>query len=423
MGLEDIFSEENILGYANACINLALDMPESKRFDTLIIPSRGALPIFLGMFHALPKFSWNENHKRFYEGLCVQEIMQPLLPQNSRLNDCLDNNEIKVLLLPFTADLKLHKSELEEIEYTRKTREYWARVALSFMRSPQNRVKDPYFKVFTDLILRDIENRGKLAEAYERFPRARDLGLIDTVISGRASNDILQAFDQLSLTEDIEGASPDCLLPQSFLIIDENGAKLKSKFSVYLNRKKATGATNLYYMPRIVSEDEGASLEGVAAIVYPSIMEASKKLLFGNREFFVGAGSWYIAPQSPYKQNFHRFMDLIYKAIDAKYAKDYQDNPSKEVEIFRAALPEFVKYASEVDILTKHHESLSKVGWPYFYEPRTVYETGSHVVHIGFTDKSTHRAVSKIIHVCQNSYPVVKLKEEAKTPNISSMNK
>ncbi len=397
--IDDIFSEANFAGYARGCIDLASEMPETN-FDTLVIPSRGALPIFLGMYHALSKFYWSDEHKGLYDQLCVPSLIKTLLPEGSKLHGCLDRSEKRVLLLPFTADLKLNKSEQEEIDYTRKTREFWSRVTLAFMRDPVNRDKDPYFRAFTEVILRDIERRGELAESYEKFPRAKSLALIDTVISGRASNDILRSFDQIALAgECINGASGDKLLPHSFLMIDENGAKLKPKFATYLNRKKALGSAKLYYLPRILSEDEGASLEGVAALVYPTVMEASTRLLRDGKEFFIGAGSWYVAPQTPYKDNFHKFMDLLYSAIDAKYAADF-DVQRQEQEIFAQKRKEFVEYASAADLLGNHNESPSAVNNGFGYQTSGSYETGSHVVHVLFNESTTSKIVHKIIDSC-----------------------
>ncbi|MEM4270862.1 MAG: hypothetical protein QXO70_02075, partial [Candidatus Pacearchaeota archaeon] len=202
--LERIFSEENMLAYSNACLELALDMPElreTKGFDTLVIPSRGAVPLFLGMVYALEKLrDCSEVHKEFYENLGVQPMLTPLLPECSKIANSVVGKDFRVLIIPFTADLNIEKfdSETSNDEYTRKTREYWANVSAAFFKSQNNRNQDPYFRSFVDVILRDIECRDYLAKIYEVFPQIKSFAILDTVVSGRASNDILKAFDSIA---------------------------------------------------------------------------------------------------------------------------------------------------------------------------------------------------------------------------------
>jgi len=425
MLLDRIFSEENLLDYAGACIDLAVEIPECN-FDTLVIPSRGAVPIFLGMLHAMPKFTWSNAHREFYENLGIQSMIAPLLPDSSPVTTRPENKHRRVLLLPFTADLKLlDKTEAESIDYTRKTRAYWAEVASSFLMSPQKRKENPHFRVFTDVILRAIERRSFLAESYERFPQATQTALVDTVISGRAATDILKSFDLIYQRQESAAKTADekvaaaRVLPNSFLLIDENGRKLRQEFGTYLNRKKAMGQIKmLRCLKRIVSEDEGASLEGVAAVVYPSIMEGSANLVRGKDPFFIGAGSWHIPIEENYLDNFKRFMSLMYTAIDARYAQDYGDGKSGSVlENFRQARQGFVDFARTRDILVKHRVEKDDLTNYFMINPslgiEAPYETGSHVVHVPFTSTTTQNLVSKMV-AAANSCPGSQVKYDQK---------
>ena len=316
MTLENIFSEKNLLEYSNACLELAVVVPETRKnegFDTLVIPSRGAVPFFLGMCYSLNKIkSFGGDHELFYNDLGVQNIIASLLPEQSCISEDIENSKVKVIVVPFTADLNISKFEDTEgnEEYTFETRKYWANVTSSFFKEQRERKKDPYFISFTNIILRDIEGREEVAKRYEDFPQIKKFSIIDTVISGRASNQILQSFDSLSQKEGNEN-----LKPSSFLIIDEEGTKLKPHFKSYLLRKKLEGKVVMQYVPRIVSEDEGASFLGVSAIVYPSLMKSSKNFEINGEEFFMGAGSWHLGSDlgKNYSDNFKKFMEIIYR--------------------------------------------------------------------------------------------------------------
>jgi len=240
--LENIFSEENLMRYSKACLDLALDIPtvfQEKQMDTLVIPSRGAVPFFLGMKYALGNLveeHISDEHVDFYDNLGVQKSLVPLLPKNSRKNrGDLEGKRVRVLLVPFTADLNLTKFDAEENtdEYVEKTRKYWAQVTAAMFKPLEERLEDPYFRSFTDVVLRQIEGREKAARAYEKFPQIKRFGIMDTVISGRASNHILKAFQALAQKERNSN-----LNPYAFLIVDEDQRKLRRDFGEYLRRRK-----------------------------------------------------------------------------------------------------------------------------------------------------------------------------------------
>ncbi len=410
--LDSIFSEDNMIGYAGACVDLAVSIPERrtrKGFDTLVIPSRGAVPFFLGMAYALQDLSLiSTEHQEFYTNLGVQGMFAPLLREDSQIARSVNERPIKVMLVPFTADLNIERFDPKEssLEYMQKTRNYWANVTASFFEEPQERKNDPYFRSFVDILLRDIEGRGHLAEKYESFPKISGFALMDTVISGRASNDILKSFDELASSR-----NKWRLMPDAFLVVDANGSKLRRGFMTYLNRKKVSGTVETYPIPRIVSEDEGASLLGVSAVVYPSIMRASKGLSANGRDFFVGAGSWRLACEligegvSPYRKHFDKFMDVVYKAIATKLSREYMGvKGNEEMEQFRAARQDFVEYAEKNKILNVGDPDISVLKLRRVCEPEGPYETSSHVVHIPFSTEGTQRSVSKLCAIPQVNY-------------------
>src|SRR3989338_11190208 len=200
-----------MLEYSEACVTMANDLVNTRRkvmpFDTLVIPSRGAFPFFLGMTYLLKKLiTFGDDFKDIHR------------------------KDLRVLLIPFTADLNIPKFDPDESneEYTEKTREYWARVTHAFFKEPKLRSKDPYFKTFAEIILGNLEGRDKTVQIYEQFPQIGRFAMIDTVISGRASNDILGAFDQISAEQQQRGIIDHAnISPFAFLIVDENSEKLE----------------------------------------------------------------------------------------------------------------------------------------------------------------------------------------------------
>jgi hypothetical protein len=363
------------------------------------------------MTYALKKVgeSFGGDHKKFYDNMGFQSMLSSLFPKNMEIKDGVDGKKPRALVIPFTADLNVSRFDprMDNSEFTRKTREYWARVTRSFFKDPSERSRDPYFKSFVDVILRDVEGRETLAEIYERFPAINSFSMIDTVISGRAATHVLGSFEGLSARDENLA-----LNPSAFLIVDENGEKLKPKHSQYLHRKRLEGMLSMYKVPRIVSEDEGASLLGVAAVVYPSIMKVSREFQVNGEEFFIGAGAWHNSADlaGNYFDNFKTFMDMIYRGIDFTYKKRYLGtNAEREKEEFNEARKVFLDRAHTVRILDKTSEPISTLNPTPNYDYGNCYETGSHVLHAPFLPEYEKRVRSKIC-----SLPGVRCLEEEK---------
>ena len=403
MSLDGIFSDKNMLAYSEVCLDLAVDLPEKRisdgkiNYDTLLIPSRGAVPLFLGAIYSATKLcSFGGVYNDFCENIKMQDTLYDLVHKDVKINKEFSKNSLKVLLLPFTADLNIPRFDpsLDNDEFTEKTRNYWANVTSSFFKSPSERKKDPYFLSFTDFLLRDIEEKNELAECYSKFPKIEKFSLIDTVISGRASTQILFSFENLSNKEN----NPN-LNPQSFLVIDENGEKLKNHYLQYLHKKRLEGLVTMYKIPRIVSEDEGASFLGVAAVIYPSVMKISKDFNLGGKEFFVGAGTWHSSSNLPgnYFKNFKSFMNVIYKGIDYLFSKQYSgEDSSKQKESFLQSKQDFISLAEKKDMLAPTNDSINSLRGSEDYFYGECYETSSHVLHAPFKKVSEERVYSKL---------------------------
>jgi hypothetical protein len=435
MSLDAIFSNFNMRAYSEACLNMAVDMAEVRRkkidFDTLVIPSRGAFPFFLGMVHASRRLqNADPDIKWVYDNMAIQPTLEPLMPSDSPLSSDVHKKPLRVLLIPFTADLNIPKFDAEESneEYTEQTREYWARVTHAFFRDPKLRTKNPYFRTFAETILRDIEGRSKTAEIYERFPTIGKFAIIDTVISGRASNDILGFFDQIALEEARSGGQTHDIPPYAFLIVDEKGDKLAKHpgFNTYLRDREKSRLAKLYPIPRIVSEDKNSALLGVSATIYPSLMKASKCIEYQGREFFIGAGSWHVNPESIQFKHFLKFMDMVYAGIDVCSA-DYTTND----EIAKNCLEDQFE-EKRLDFITTTEDSgaLNLAEFDVASDRRLAelnsgavptYETRSHVIHVPFNPRFDRNLIAKICNydyvTCKKNPPPSDLYEDTGISN------
>ncbi len=412
--LDKIFSEDNLLSYSRVCLSLAEDIPEYKNmmgrdFDTFVIPSRGAFPFFVGMMYGLDKLrELGGSHEDFYSRLAVPKMLDSLLPKGISERERSKKYPIHVLPIPFTADLNVEKYDplMDNSKITLKTRQYWSHVTNAFFKKPRQRLKDPYFRSFTNFILRDVENRDDLAKFYEQFPTIEKFSMLDTVISGRASNNILSTFDEIAKKE----GNPD-IAPTAYLIVDEDGKKLSPAFRPLLMRKRSEGGVFLYNTPLTVSEDEGASLLGVAAVIYPSIMRLSQGFCLGKDEFFIGAGSWHRSKDlpSPYYENFKSFMNVIYRGIDSIFGPEYlcASEGKRERQNFLEARESFLERAKRVNILNETSDHVSVLNPSHKYGYDSNYETSSHVLHAPFNTEGEGRAYAQI-----SGLPGVRSKKE-----------
>ncbi|MCK4521245.1 MAG: hypothetical protein KAU20_01635 [Nanoarchaeota archaeon] len=395
--IEDIFSEENLREYGGTCINIAMNIDEREEsIDTLLIPSRGAVPIFLGVLYSLNRMDYAAD---LYKKIRVQKMIGTL--SHIKGIDPNEKDVINVLLFPFTADLNMDKYskrmgvKADNDEFTNKTRDYWAHVTSALFLGKKERKKDPYFDSFINLILREIEGRDELATFYENFPQITNMSMIDTVISGRASATILKSFDKIAKNK----GNPN-ISPYAHLVVDANKKRLKKPYERFLEERKDWGKAKLYGMPNIVSEDKGASLEGVTAVVYPSIMDSSKNLRFNDQEFFIGAGSWYPVDGLRYQDHFNMFMDTIKSAIDTFFIDTEDENDEeKKSKRFEEKRNELTGLLKEEGILDKNkwikdEYNIFKVN-PKMAFLDNIYKTGSQVLHRIIPENNAKRLLVK----------------------------
>jgi hypothetical protein len=407
--LRQFFSDENLGSYAKSAIEIAIDIP-SKDIDTILIPSRGAFPIFLGVLYALELVSNEEKpYRDFFEGIRIPAFVKECYPTYKPQNENCVGNDVNVLVIPFTGDINIRDDYKEKCikqeDVVDNTRKFWSNVAYSFLKEKEERERDPYFQTYM-FLLKQIEKREKLAEEYENFPKAKRIAMIDTVISGRASSTILKEFDEISKKN-------NCEIPShTFLILDSCGKRLKHPYSQYLSLKETLGLASFYQIPVILSEDKGATLEGVISIVYPDLMCLSMDTKTSEqlKKYvpFFGAGSWYPIPShettKAYAETFNIFMSLVKEYVKKEAKKEYgigiiSDN--KDIENFRKRLIEniiennLLNHNKPFDIGLFGHETL--------YRPDSIYETSSHVIHAKYKPGIARNILVKLTNYLSNT--------------------
>jgi len=383
------FTLENFKSYAHVCSEIALDMPD-KDFDTLLLPSRGAMPVFMGALYALDKIE-DPKAEDFLNRLHAPKLIQDYAKIKG-ITTGKKENEINVLLCPFTADLNMeqYREDVESSKFVDEMRDYWAEVISGFTKGKKERKKNQQLQFYLNL-LENVENRKELAEEYGNYPRVEKIAMIDTVISGRASSTILKSFKK----REIE--------PYSFLVVDKNGERLKYPYSNDLLQAQNIGMAKKYNMNRLLTEDEGAHLEGIVAAVYPSLMFKGSNSISETEEFYpvgfkpFGAGSWHLPKEgSDCKRTYELFLNTLKKSVE-----DCWESSSKTRSEMQESIDSLCIKLKE-HAKNPEHETSESLNYVKQHANK-IYVTGSGVVHICFSDNYNHAIIEGSKNYKQNN--------------------
>ncbi len=365
--LEREFSPENFMAYAQACEEIAIKLEEILREPkgnvAILLPSRGALPLFNGAVLALRHLDM-AGRIQLPPLRCFDFVREKITPSGEK--------KFQVLIFPFTADVNF--GSLSNPSETRKIidgmRRFGAKTVLEFLKPPEKRNGEEYklFQVF----LAVVEKRRDMVDFYNQFPRVDRFVVIDTVISGRASWTILDEWER----NEIKIGQLECGAKiEPILVIDANGKKIKEDFRRYIDR-----CQNCFRIPRIFTEDRGATLEGVVAVIYPDlILEAHQNLYPQGYPLF---GSWHNVPlqrREVYYGIFDAFLQALESTMEMK--KGYENDRIS-----------FCQKLRDSGVLRGGEEIGGRQLNP-FWEIEEVEETSAHVVQIRYGA----RVVSNII--------------------------
>lgn len=375
--IERDFSEENFKEYVSACRRVGERITEfvldnDQRKIAIVLPSRGAIPIFIGAEIALMK---DPELKDYDIGKLIEipelSCFDRLRPDGKDAG--IDDFLVKTLVLPFTADVKMEglvRPE-EEIKVVNNMRQFMSRVTVEFFRDPSQR-ESKEFSLYLQF-LEIVEGRKQLVEFLREFPKVEKMLMLDTVISGRASFTILSELVRLGIEVGKE------VVP--VLVVDNNGGNLKNGYRRFVDEFGS------FRIPRIFSEDRGAALEGIVATVYPSLITGS----YGKTEcgdIYPCFGSWHNVPEKEkkdYAEIFNLFLDVIEEGITG--AKNGTE--TRKVFLTKLNSGGFLK---KRDFNIKNMENLVRRG----LKITKVEETSAHVIQIYLAETVTANLIRQI---------------------------
>lgn len=326
---ETELNSEHIREYVEGCQSLAFSLDravtkiiECGKRPTILIPSRGAVPIFLLMLETLQLADeagiWaNKNEIRYYPAQTFQLLSKERFGSHSK-----GSGSIDVILFPFTADVSSNTDNSEELALSLRQSCARAITALLFKSSEQNKADLGHIDfAWHCFLLRKIkpglfQAEQKISEqflpdniidAYWSLSKndKRETVLIDTVISGRAAANIITAFADLGH-------------PVTPLLAAYAGRKRDSKFEQQIREKMQrdylidVGSEYMVEFP-LISEDKGAAMLGVAALNFtnfnnPNLFHQVEPSLF-PQGYQPQSCIWIIPPEKRgYLSTFYEFM-------------------------------------------------------------------------------------------------------------------
>lgn len=252
-----VFTKENIIEYGRTALDLCycLRVLFKEGYDSIVIPSRGAMPIFRAAKHA-----W------FSEANYLPD-------RDSRFDsrmEILGSAIHAVTILPFSAD------PAEEKQTSKAIRRFWVKVLSALVRRDG---QDPHL-TFYEKLVQHLQGK-ELSQVLPRdLPSDKSI-FIDTVVSGRAIDEIIEAFE-------LEGLNQFHLI----LLIDRNGDSIQGVYKRRIEALVAEGRCTLFYLNSLWTEDRGPSVSGVWSTVYPQILTELKGRFSWSGDCY-GAGSFY----------------------------------------------------------------------------------------------------------------------------------
>ena len=251
----------NLRSYADASETLALKLLdlELAGFDDLVVPSRGAAPFerwASAYFHGVWKRALKTSEERI--DAAKARVRGPM---------------VNPLYLPFTADLGDGTMGVD----SRDVRRFWTAVLAAMTRGEY---QDPYYRFF-DFLRATVCHAPAHAHDYRALsPR---LVFLDTVVSGRAVCEIMDAFDEFGLEE--------C---HFIFIVDARGERLRRPYARQIDAAVQSGRATRIDVDRLFTEDQGPAVSGIWSVVMPEVMEVARnEIPEFRRSGAIGAGVYY----------------------------------------------------------------------------------------------------------------------------------
>lgn len=382
---EQEFSQKSIEKYVEGCSEVALtlgtvtnEILKAGKKPIILIPSRGAVPIFL-LAHEILK-SLDNDHPLVSQGINVgyfpRKIFEVL--SNRRITPSAQvETGIDVILYPFTADVSTETNSEEWL--ARKLRESCAKAFYDLVfKTSQYPEHLGWYYFLTSRMLKNGHDDDKInpiaiVEELKNYPGVNlndsQIVLIDTVVSGRASQDIILAFAALG-----HKVTP-------ILAVDSrSGGHFQQPRKAEIERAMSwdymRGYSSFIDFP-LITEDKGAALLGVSAINFANFNKPSFFRSIDSRfrsDYLPQSCVWALPPDQQrglYMESFHNFLDLCLKS---------QEGDLMDLSGFRDRLWPFISTHGEVS--EKEVKQMAKVE-----NGVSAKETASHIISVTLSDK------------------------------------
>ena len=378
---EQELSERAIEFYVKGCEGVAVNLyttveniREAGKKPVIVIPSRGAIPIFLLALEALRglgHFLADSQEVAYYP----RKIFQFLSHDRIASIHNPENSQVDVIIYPFTADVTGEKGE----EWlARKLRESSARATDDLVFKGDQYPEDLswYYFLMGKLQKELHSDKGlspaELVDAIKHYPGVTNgqIVLIDTVISGRAAQDIVSAFAGLG-----HRISP-------VLAVDtRTGGHFQAHRRAEIDRAMLwdyLGGESPYVQFPLITEDKGVALLGVSAVNFANFNKPGFFRSIDSRfrdDYLPQSCLWTLPPDiflETYIQSFYQFINLCVKKANGESLGDISEfqNETHKLTSSHGNIEE-----REIRLLTR-----AEAG-------STAKETSSHIVSINIPDK------------------------------------
>lgn len=237
--LEDLFEDNIVYSYGEAVYDIIDFLKDNlSSHNTVLLPSRGSYP--------------------FYKAAKIGSSLANLYEFDTKV----ENHN--VIVLPFTADYTQDFEEFSNI--SKEIRNYWVEVYRGFVENDSNNYATRLYKSSLNHVLgiSEKKQRGKLfrEKPYNFYvPQENTIDktiFIDTVVSGRASSEILTSMIDKKLNV------------KPLLIADNSGKSINPQYNVEGLVNKMGG--KMIYVPKLFTEDTSPGINGATSLVFPELM-------------------------------------------------------------------------------------------------------------------------------------------------------
>ena len=362
---------ENIQSYAWACISFYERLLELEKsgFGTLVIPSRGVVPIEQTLF------SMHVKNGKLSTGLTYAERTKTEPFRTSKI------------VLPFTADPPIDQVGTNGLTSSEQIRDFWVRVLKAILLG---NTSCPCL-IFYQHLLTFMLGVGETEGLSKTSPK-ESFVFADTVVSGRAVCEIDRAFKRHGLHN-----------YHLVLFLDQNGDKLDSGARRLLERREREHRATLIRLNSLFTEDRGPGLTGTWCLSVPQLVEGAGREM-GLGSSFVGAATSFVRVSSDralgnqQMTSAYGSLSMLLHALIAQ-GEIFGDGGGVAVHLREEFVSQFAQTASSglsplesaaTEVIAKNALS-GKVSIGLDRKPivgtTSIEVSSSHVIRLGFQDK------------------------------------